>query len=265
MDVEGIDNHRIADIRIVTAGALVDTNRGPIILIMNQYTHAGKGKTIHSRGQMEWFKNTVDDRSKKIGGSQRVTTTDGYIIPIRILSGLPYIKQRPYTDHEYDKHPHIFLTSDNNWNPSVLDYDGDDDTQWYDTITDMAPEIDLMLGKFENIHQTLLINCTIGNDYFMDTNQELEAFIIPTKAIHFKSHKRSTIQREPDYPHLRRFFGYLSSAPRHRFVMHMDAKQTANSSAHSRKTSAAVAPRPNSSVTALNPRSARRPCSTFAH
>jgi hypothetical protein len=52
VDVEGIDNHQITNIRIVTAGALVDTNRGPVILIMNQYAHAGKGKTIHSSGQM---------------------------------------------------------------------------------------------------------------------------------------------------------------------------------------------------------------------
>jgi hypothetical protein len=189
VDVQGIDNHRITDMHIVTACALVETNRGPVILIMNQYAHAGKGKTIHSSGQMEWFKNTVNDRSKKVGGSQRITTTDGYIIPINILSGLPYIKQRPYTDDEYDKHPHVFLTSDNNWNPSVLDYDGDDDTQWYDTITDMTPDIDPMFDEFGNIHQTLLINRTIVDDYFMDTNQELEAFIIPTKAIHFESQK----------------------------------------------------------------------------
>jgi hypothetical protein len=93
----------------------------------------------------------------------------------------------------------------------VLDYNGDDDTQWYDTITDMAPKIDPMFDEFGNIHQTLLINHTIVNDYFMDTNQELEAFIIPTKAIHFESHERTTIQREPDYPRLRRFFGYLSA------------------------------------------------------
>jgi hypothetical protein len=92
INVEGIDNHRITDIRIVTAGAFVETNRGPVILIMNQYVHAGKGKTIHSSGQMEWFKNGVDDRSKKVGGTQRVTTPGGYIIPINIVSGLPYIK-----------------------------------------------------------------------------------------------------------------------------------------------------------------------------
>jgi hypothetical protein len=75
----------------------------------------------------------------------------------------------------------------------------------------MAPDIDPMFDEFGNIHQTLLINRTIVNDYFMDTNQELKAFIIPTKAIHFESHERFTIQRKPDYPRLWRFFGYLSA------------------------------------------------------
>jgi hypothetical protein len=110
VDVEGINNHRISDIRIVTAGALVDTIRGPVILIMNQYAHAGKGKTIHSSGQMEWFKNTVDNRSKKVGGTQRAATPDSYIIPINVISCLPYIQQRPYTGEEYDTHPHVFFT-----------------------------------------------------------------------------------------------------------------------------------------------------------
>jgi hypothetical protein len=211
VDVEGIDNHRITDIRIVTAGAFVETNRGPVILIMNQYAHAGKGKTIHSSGQMEWFKNGVDDRSKKVGGQQRVTTPDGYIIPINIVSGLPYIQQRPYTDAEYDKHPHVFLTSDSNWNPSVLDYDGDDDTQWYDTITDTPPEVDPMFDEFGNIRQTLLINRATITEYFLDTHQELEEFIIPTSVIKFESHERSVVSREPDYARLRPFFGYLSA------------------------------------------------------
>jgi hypothetical protein len=160
---------------------------------------------------MEWFKNTVDDRSKKVGGTQRVNTPDGYIIPINIVSGLPYIQQRPYTDDEYDTHPHVFITSDSNWNPSVLDYDGDDDTQWYDAITDTPPDIDPMFDEYGNIRQTLLINRAIINEYFLDTHQELEDFLIPTDVIHFESHERSIVKQEPDYARLRPFFGYLSA------------------------------------------------------
>jgi hypothetical protein len=96
---------------------------------MHQYANAGKGKTIHASGQLEWFKNDVDDRSKKVGGTQCITTPDRYIIPINVTSGLPYIQQQPYTDDEYDGHPHVFLTSDANWNPSELDHDADNDMQ----------------------------------------------------------------------------------------------------------------------------------------
>jgi hypothetical protein len=118
VDVEGIDHHRINDIRIVTAGAYVESQRGPILLIMHQYANAGKGRTIHSSEQLEWFKNVVGDRSKTVGGTQLITTPDGYIIPINVTSGLPYIQQGPYTDDEYARQPHVFLTSDANWDPS---------------------------------------------------------------------------------------------------------------------------------------------------
>ena len=40
-DVEGINNHVIEKHPIVTACGLTNSNRGPVILIMNQYVHAG--------------------------------------------------------------------------------------------------------------------------------------------------------------------------------------------------------------------------------
>jgi hypothetical protein len=63
VDVQGIDNHQIVDIPIVTAGAVVNTQRGEVIIIMNQYAWTKKGKTIHSSGQMEWYKQDADDKS----------------------------------------------------------------------------------------------------------------------------------------------------------------------------------------------------------
>ena len=47
---------------------------------MNEYTCYGKGHTIHSSGQIEWFKISVDDRSVQVGGRQRICTIDGYAI-----------------------------------------------------------------------------------------------------------------------------------------------------------------------------------------
>ena len=54
-------------------------------------------QTVHSSAQLEHFKNMVHDKSMKIGGKQYIKTLDGYMIPIDIIHGLPYIKHKPYT------------------------------------------------------------------------------------------------------------------------------------------------------------------------
>jgi hypothetical protein len=91
VDVQGIDNYQIVDIPIVTAGAVMKMQPGEDIIILHQYAYAGKGKTIHSSGQREWYKQEVDDRSIKVGGKQRIKTLEGYVIPIDVKSGLPYV------------------------------------------------------------------------------------------------------------------------------------------------------------------------------
>jgi len=77
VNIEGIDDHVMERRPIITAGATVKSNRGPVILIMNQYAHAGKGHTIHSSPQMEYYGLSVDEKSRKVGGLQRISTTTG--------------------------------------------------------------------------------------------------------------------------------------------------------------------------------------------
>ena len=48
VEVQGIDNHRMNDISIVTSGGFTKTQRGEVILILNQYAYVGKGTSIHS-------------------------------------------------------------------------------------------------------------------------------------------------------------------------------------------------------------------------
>ena len=43
---------------------------------------------------------------------------------------------QPYTDEEWDTLPHVVWTSDENWDPSVLDHTLDDDDAWFDSISD---------------------------------------------------------------------------------------------------------------------------------
>ncbi len=48
---------------------------------------------------------------------------DGHEIPLVICNGLPYLDIRPYTDREFDTLAHVTMTSNNDWDPSVLDCD----------------------------------------------------------------------------------------------------------------------------------------------
>ena len=89
--VIGIDSHELQGLDVVQCAALVETNHGIVNLIMNEYACYGKGHTIHSSGQIEWFKNSVDDRSVKVGGKQRICTIDGYAMPLTCRGGLMYL------------------------------------------------------------------------------------------------------------------------------------------------------------------------------
>ena len=64
--VTGIDNHEIPRLEIVQCAALVDTHHGIVNLIMNESAYYGKGLCIHSSGQIEWYTNTVNDKSVQV-------------------------------------------------------------------------------------------------------------------------------------------------------------------------------------------------------
>jgi hypothetical protein len=122
----------IKDVPIGTVGAVVNTQRGEVIAIMHQYAYTGKGGTIHSSGQLEWCGNDINNRSIKIeGGRQQLTTPDGYVIPINVRRGLPYITMRPFTDEEFEELPHVVWTSEDAWDPTSLSVISDD-PNWYE-------------------------------------------------------------------------------------------------------------------------------------
>ena len=84
VDIQGIDSHRINEIPIVTADGVIYTQKGPVIAIMHQYAYTRKGKSIHLCAQLEAYKQTVHDKSTRVGGKQHIKTLDGYIIPLNI-------------------------------------------------------------------------------------------------------------------------------------------------------------------------------------
>ena len=134
VDVTGIDNHELSSLPMVDATAKTLTDKGEVILILRNYAYHGVNRTIHSSGQIDWYKNKVHDGSLKAGGRQVIITQDGYYIPINIIRGLPYIHMEPNTAEEFERLPHIVLTQGGEWDPSVLDYILTDNENWVDEV-----------------------------------------------------------------------------------------------------------------------------------
>ena len=66
VDIQDIDNHKINDVPIVISGAVVQTQKGPVIVILHQYDYISHGKIIHSSGQLESFNCDVNEKSIKV-------------------------------------------------------------------------------------------------------------------------------------------------------------------------------------------------------
>jgi hypothetical protein len=158
---------------------------------MHQYAHFGQGRSIHSAAQLEWHQNDVNDRSIKVtGGLQCIAMPDGYVIPINIINSLPYIQMHPYTDHEWDTLPHVVLTSDVDWDPTVLDHNLTANNLWFDAVTDLeANPFCTLFDEFgKNYHHRILVQGTeitpTTDDVFYDAVAAeslgvLDPFILP--------------------------------------------------------------------------------------
>ena len=199
INISGIDNHEVNGLDVVTAATLLNTSLGKVIGIFNEYAHLGKGSSIHSSGQLEWFKTHVDEKSIKVGGTQLITTLDGYSVPLLIKDGLAYATSlgRP-TDHDMDSYPHIFFTSPDEWDPSVLDHDpppldGLDPSQVLD-----RPFGDPMFDAYEDFNERIIANLNILLD------------APPEDCRSYTANLHQSSSQEPDWNALRPFFAWTS-------------------------------------------------------
>jgi len=136
VDISGIDDHEVKGIPIGSVGSVILTQRGPAIGIWHQYAIMPNAATIHSVQQIESFGSEVYDRPLKLKGKQCIKTLEGYYLPIDFKNGLAYTPMRPYTDEEWEELPHIVMTSDETWDPTVHDHDLSSDNSWFDNISD---------------------------------------------------------------------------------------------------------------------------------
>ena len=142
VDISGISDHKVPGLRVCSVAGKVMTQKGEVVLIMNQYAYQGEGKTIHSPCQLEHFGQVVDDKPKTLGGRQSIVTRDGYLIPLQFDQGLAYFSMTPPTDQEMDELPHCILTSDAEWNPAVVDSEFDfGNLEWVNDTQDVASDM----------------------------------------------------------------------------------------------------------------------------
>ena len=206
INISGIDNHEVTGLDVVTAATLLNTSQGKVIGIFNKYAYLGKGSSIHSSGQLEWFKTNVDEKSVNVGGTQPITTLDGYSVPLLIKDGLAYVTSlgRP-TDQDMDTYPHVFFTSPDEWDPSVLDHDpphldGLDPSQVPD-----QPFGDPMFDACGDFDKHIIANLnTLLDAPPGDCGSYTESSSVFTANLHQSS------PQEPDWNALRPFFAWTS-------------------------------------------------------
>ena len=202
INISGIDNHEVTGLDVVTAATLLNTSLGKVIGIFNEYAYLGMGSSIHSSGQLEWFKTNVDEKSIKVGGTQLITTLDGYSVPLLIRDGLAYATSlgRP-TDQDMDTYPHVFFTSPDEWDPSVLDHDpphldGLDPSQVSDQTFG-----DPMFDAYGDLNERIIANLNI----LLDAPPRDCGSYTPTSSVSTVNLHQSSPQ-EPDWNALRPFF-----------------------------------------------------------
>ena len=204
--IQDIDNHEVADLDVVTAATLLNTPQGKVTGIFNEYAYLWKGSSIHSSGQLEWLQTNVDETSVKVDGTQLINTLDGYSVPLLIRDGLAYATSlgRP-TDQDMDTYPHVFFTSPDEWDPSVLDHDpphldGLDPSQVSD-----QPFGDPMFDAYGDFNEHIIANLNILLDAPPgDCGSYTSTYSVSTVNLHQSS------PQEPDWNALRPFFAWTS-------------------------------------------------------
>ena len=208
--VTGIDSHELQGLDVVQCAALVQTNHGIVNLIINEYACYGKGDTIHSSGQIEWFKNSVDDRSGQVGGKQRICTTHGYAMPLTCRGGHMCLSLlgKP-TDQDLERYPAVHLTGPHEWDPSVLDYthpSGDGEPPWSND-PDERYAFDPNFDEFGDYTQRAIQTLSILDDS-SSTLTPCSTYI--ANQHDFRTYQHAVKHETPDYEKFRPYFGWVN-------------------------------------------------------
>ena len=136
VELTGVGDLEVSGLKLGLGVIKVDTlHDGPVILLCAQHACLGKGCTVHSKGQMQHFSAIVDNASRSCGSRQCVITHEGCVIPIHIRDRLPSFDESHPANADLDKCPHLCVTDDSPWDPSVLNDEHETDN-FHDAISE---------------------------------------------------------------------------------------------------------------------------------
>ena len=127
IDLTGIEDHTVSQLNIAHAAFVAKTNQGYAIFHVYQGAYVPDGKSILSPLQLEANGCKITDKPPQSNNGEQpyVESPDGYRIPLSVCQGLVYADIRPVRESEWDSLPHVHLTSDAEWDPSVYDHEVD--------------------------------------------------------------------------------------------------------------------------------------------
>ena len=117
-----------------------------------------------------------------------------YIIPINFRNGLPFISMRPYKDKEWDELPHVTITADIDWDPTILDNELEDNEEWVNTLKDpptLTP--DPLFDEIGNYRNTVEVSKALME------SKALEEVIIKDTFTMYSLYKHTIQPRAVDY------------------------------------------------------------------
>ena len=138
INIRGTDDHGINSMPIVEVRWVTKTTIDEVVITMHQHNYYSKGHSTHSSGQIDNFKNFVDEKSIKVEGKKFILTNDNHMIRITIKNSFPCMPLRSCSDHELSTSSRAVLTSDVDWDPGCLySPGGTDNKMWCGTQSPM--------------------------------------------------------------------------------------------------------------------------------
>ena len=205
-DITGlVGDQTLNGLPLCTVAGLINTQRGPIIGIFNQYAHSGKGHTVHSVNQMKHFGLIVDDIPLQYTGTQCIITPDGYHIPLSIRNGLPWMDMSAPNPTELNSYPHVLFTSDMPWDPQIIDHEYNVD----DLIPPSDP--DLLSPAYHPDTLNDFGDITTYNVNSTNTNTPIINIVNEPYGLNatYDVQYRHVQQKIHDFSYLQPYFGYV--------------------------------------------------------